>query len=128
MGAISAQMYAQLAQNPVTTCIRNTKPSILRIPPTIASPSPPSLSEDIDAKNSNAPGIIKINGHTYAQGSEMIFDEARLWKYFSEDSSLPNRATIMAMNTNLDATVYNKEGQSHKIIDAAKKLLKKLKD
>ena len=66
--------------------------------------------------------------NTYARGSELIFDEARLWKYFSEDSSLPNRATIMAMNTNLDATVYNKEGQSHKIVDAAKKLLRKVED
>ena len=63
VGATSAQIYAQLAHNPVMACIKNTNPSILRIPPRMESPSPLLLSEDNAERNTRAPGTIKMNGH-----------------------------------------------------------------
>lgn len=63
----------------------------------------------------------------FAPNSIAVYDEAKLWKYFSQDPSQPNRATIMAMDLDMNAVIYNEEGQQSKIVAAAEKMAKAMK-
>jgi len=62
----------------------------------------------------------------YAPDATVMYDEAKLWKYYSKDSSLPSRATIMSMNLNAQGHVQNEEGQYNKIKEAAIALAEKI--
>ena len=62
----------------------------------------------------------------YAPDATVMYDESKLWKYYSKDPALPSRATIMTMNLNAEGHVQNEEGQFEKIKDAAIALAEKL--
>lgn len=63
----------------------------------------------------------------FAPDSISVYDEAKLWKYFSQDPSEPNRATIMAMDLDMNAVILNQDGQQGGIVAAAEKMAKALK-
>lgn len=62
----------------------------------------------------------------YAGDATVMYDESKLWKYYSKDPSEPSRATIMTMNLNAQGQIVNEEGQFDKIFAAAKALVEKL--
>jgi thiol-disulfide isomerase/thioredoxin len=62
----------------------------------------------------------------YAPDATVMYDESKLWKYYSKDPALPSRATIMTMNLNAEGHVQNEEGQFSKIKEAAVALAEKL--
>jgi hypothetical protein len=62
----------------------------------------------------------------YAPTSPVFYDESVLWKAFSEDPALPNRATILAMNLNQDAVIYNRPGEQGNIVPAVEDLARKM--
>jgi hypothetical protein len=62
----------------------------------------------------------------YAPGVTVMYDESKLWKYYSKNPALPSRATIMAMNLNSEGHVQNEENQFEKIKEAAIALAEKL--
>jgi thiol-disulfide isomerase/thioredoxin len=62
----------------------------------------------------------------YAPDATVMYDESKLWKYYSKDPTLPSRATIMTMNLNAEGHVQNEEGQFSKIKDVAIELAKKI--
>jgi len=75
-----------------------------------------------DFTDADAKGYI----NKWAPNAYLVRDNARLWKALSEDPTLPTRATIMAMNRNMEAVVLNKTGTSkQKILDEAVKLIVK---
>lgn len=66
----------------------------------------------------------------YAPDATVVYDEAKLWKYWSKDPSLPNRATIMSMNMNAEGHILNDGGEyvdMTKIEQIAIDLAKKIK-
>lgn len=66
----------------------------------------------------------------YASHATIVYDEAKLWKYWSKDPSKPNRATIMAMNLNAEGHVMNEGGEVapvEKISEIAAELASKIK-
>lgn len=63
---------------------------------------------------------------SYAPKATVMYDESKLWKYYSKDPANPSRATIMTMNLNAEGQILNEEGQFDKIFDAATALVGKL--
>lgn len=61
---------------------------------------------------------------TFAPSAILAYDEARIWKQFSEDPSLPSRATIFTMNLKGEAIIFNVEGKQISVFEAAVALLK----
>ncbi len=53
-----------------------------------------------------------------------MFDEAKVWKHFATNSKVPDRATILAMNLDQQATISTKPGEQMKIVAAAEALVK----
>lgn len=68
----------------------------------------------------------------YAPNATVVYDEAKLWKYFSANPAMPNRTALMTMNLGMNAVVINRPNEDAQpdakksamaIFDAAKSLL-----
>ena len=58
----------------------------------------------------------------YAPGATAVYDDSLVWRHFASNPRLPDRATIIAMNTDKLATVSVTPGQQLTIVAAAEAL------
>lgn len=63
----------------------------------------------------------------YAPRAKIFYDESVLWKQFSANPNSPDRATIAAMNLNMQTVIYNQSGQKMNILSAAEQLLNQVR-